>query len=89
MLLQAFDCSYFQRKSHFEDDAMQNYLQFQLVYKYFKNIANHILARKSKGLCDESFKPPATSNDNLAPVLNHINTKLHVKLYHHCTFTHK
>ena len=28
MKLQAFDSSYFQGKSHFEDDATQNYLVF-------------------------------------------------------------
>ena len=52
------------------------YLVFQPVYKYFKKTANHILARKSKGLSDEIIKPHAASNNNLVPVLNYINTKL-------------
>ena len=89
MLLQAFDSSYFERKSLFEDDAMQNYLLFQSFYKCFKKVANHILAWKSKGLCDESIEASATSNNSLAPMLTHINTKLQVKLDDHCTFTHK
>ena len=33
----------------------------------------------SKGLSEESIKPPAASNNNLAPALNHINDKLKVK----------
>ena len=42
---------------------------FQPVYKYFKTIANsdHISAWKSKGFSDEISKPPATSNNSLAP----------------------
>ena len=32
---------------------------------------DYILSLKSKGLSDESFKPPATSDDSLNPALNH------------------
>ena len=55
--LQAFDSSYFCGKSYFEDDGTQNYLVFQPVYQYFKNIGNsgHISACKPKGLSDCSF----------------------------------
>ena len=38
--LQAFDSSYFRGKSHFEDDGIQNYLVFQPMYRYFKEIGN-------------------------------------------------
>ena len=57
-----FDSSYFQGKSHFEDDITQNYLVFQLIYRYFKRIGNsvHISVGKSTGLSDESITPPAT-----------------------------
>ena len=57
--LQAFDSSYFRSKSHFEDDGIQNYLVFQPMYRYFKEIGNtdRILTWKSKGLSDESIKP--------------------------------
>ena len=64
--LQTFDSSYFRDKNHFDGgEDMQNDLLFQPVYKYFKKItnSNHILGWKSKGLCDESIKPPAASND--------------------------
>ena len=46
--LQAFDSSYFCGKSHFEDYGMQNYLRYQLAYRYFKKIinSNHILSSK-------------------------------------------
>ena len=32
--LQKFDTAYFRRKSHFEEDGTQNYLVFQLIYRY-------------------------------------------------------
>ena len=39
--LQAFDSSYFRDKSHFVDeDSTQNYLVFQPMYRFFKNIGN-------------------------------------------------
>ena len=37
--LQKFDAAYFRGKSHLEEDGTQNYLVFQLTYKYFKRIA--------------------------------------------------
>ena len=40
MKLEAFDSNFFPRKSHFEDDVIQNYLGFQSFYKCFKKIAN-------------------------------------------------
>ena len=47
--------------------------QFILCTKKITN-CKHISGRKSKGLHDESIKPPAAS-----PTLNYINTKLRVK----------
>ena len=39
--LQAFDSSYFRDKSHFVDeDSTQNYLVFQPMFRFFKNIGN-------------------------------------------------
>ena len=57
MKLQAFDSSYFREESPFEDDVILNYILFQPVYKYFKNIASSdfISERKSKGLSNESI----------------------------------
>ena len=75
--LQAFDSSYFRGKNHFENDCTQNYLVFQPMCRYFKKIddGDHILSWKSKGLYDESIKPPATGNNSLPPSLNYFGTK--------------
>ena len=51
------------------------------MYWYFKNIGNsdHIPAWKSKGLSDESIKPPATSDNGLAHSLDYIDFRTRVK----------
>ena len=69
--LKTFDSSYFIGKSHFEEDGTQNYLVFQPMSKYFKVIADkkYVSSWKSKGLSDESIKPPATSDNSLTPLL--------------------
>ena len=74
MKLQAFDSIYFLGKSYFEDDGMQNCLVLHAVHRYFKKIGNgvHISTRKSKGLSDESIKPPIISDISLAPSINYI-----------------
>ena len=61
--------SYFIGKSHFEEDGTQNYLVFQPLNKYFIVITNtdYISSWKSKGLSDESIKPPSTSDNSLTP----------------------
>ena len=70
-MLKAFDSSYFFGKTHFEEDGTQNYLVFQPMNKYFKVIADrkYVSSWKSKGLSDESIKPPATSDNSLTPLL--------------------
>ena len=79
--LRTFDSTYFISKSHFEEDGTQNYLVFQPVNRYFKIIANkkYILSRQSKGLSDETIKPPATSDNSLTPLIHYLGTKLRVK----------
>ena len=61
--LKTFNWSYFIDKSHFEEDGVQNYLVFQPFNKYFKVIscANYMSSWKSKGLSNETIKPPAAS----------------------------
>ena len=73
--------AYFIGKSHFEEDGVQNYLVFQLVYRYFKFIANTNFISEwiSKGLSSESIKPPASSDNNLTPAINNYGTKKRVK----------
>ena len=84
--LQTFDSSYFIGKSHFEKDGTQNYLVFQPINKYFKVITNtdYISSWKSKGLSDESIKPPTTSDNSLTPALNYYGTKTRVKFTGSC-----
>ena len=73
-----FDSIYFCGKYHFEDNGTQNYLVFQTACRYFKTVSinySNILSWKSKGLSDESIKPPSTSNKILNPSLNYVGTK--------------
>ena len=64
--------------------------------KYFKKISNtnHISEWKSKGLPDEIIKPPATSDNSLAPELSHFG-KIRLKFdgsylkQDKITFTHR
>ena len=60
--LKKFNSRCFIGKSHFVDnDGPENYLVFQPIHRYFKVIANtkFISKWKSKGLSDETIKPPA------------------------------
>ena len=75
--------SYFIGKSHFEEDGAQNYVVFQPLNKYFKLVANakSISSWKSKGLSDETIKPPATSDNTLTPLIDYCGNKVNVKFY--------
>ena len=85
-------------KSHFEHDGTQNYLIFQPVYKHFKRINpndSHIALWKSKGLSDESIKPPTTTYNVLNTLLDYYGNKIRVKFNGSClkqdkvTFAHR
>ena len=89
MKLPMFDWSYFCYfcgKNLLEVDAAQSYLVFQPFYWYFEKIANSndISECESKGLLDESIKPPAASNNSPFPVTYHINSKLQVNCDGNC-----
>ena len=59
--LKTFDSGYFIEKSHFEENGTQNYLVFQLLFRYFKlNLKNAdtISSWKSNGLSAETIEPP-------------------------------
>ena len=83
--LKTFDSSYFIAKSHFEDGT-QNYLVFQLLYRYFKMITNtdYISSWKSKRLSAESIKPPTTSDNSLIQALSYYGIKTRVKFTGSC-----
>ena len=81
--LKTFDSSYFIGKSHFEEDGTQNYLIFQLIYKYFKLNTNtlFILSWQSKGLSTETIDPPTTS---LSLLIDYVGNKIRVKFIGSC-----
>ena len=56
------------------------------MYRYFKVITNtdYISSWKSKGLSDESFKPPTTSVNSLNPALKYYGTETRVKFTGSC-----
>ena len=100
--LQAYDLSYFKGKQYFDEGhGKQNYLVFLPVGKYFKlnsvvGVIDHVLSWQSKGISNESIKPPTTSHDNsLNPRLSYSDTKIKVQFTRSClkqpkfTFTHK
>ena len=80
--LKTFDSGYFIGKSHSEEDGTQNYLVFQPLNKYFKVIAstNYVSSWQSKGLSDESIKPPATSDNSLNPKVSYYGTKARLEV---------
>ena len=80
--LKTFDSSYFRGKSYFVDnDGAEDYLVFQPINKYFKMISNtkYISSWKSKGLSDESIKPPATSDNSISPLTDYLGDKIRLK----------
>ena len=73
--LKTFDSVYFIGIGHFEKDGTQNYLVFQPIFRYSKlntviNVNDYVLSWKSKGLSDETIKPPSTSDNSLTPALS-------------------
>ena len=85
-------------KSMFDgEDGFQAYLIFQPVYKYFKFITNtnYISSWKSKGLSDESIKPPTASDNSLPPLITYYDYNIRIKIngsilrQSKVTYTHK
>ena len=68
--LKTFDSSYFRGKSYLEENVTQNYLVFQPMYRYFKEIAgvisgDYIQSWKSKLLSEENITAPSVPNNFL------------------------
>ena len=83
----------------FEEDGTQNYLVFQPIERYFKNIAgvgsgSYIYCWKSKGLSDKKKNSIKTSNHSISPNLSYYGTKTRAELKGSClkhdkiTFNH-
>ena len=100
--LQAYDLSYSKGKQYFEEeDGKQNYLVFLPMSKYFKlnsivGVIDRVLSWQSKGISNESIKPPTTSNNSLTPEFSYYKTtRTRVKFKGSClrqsnfTFTHR
>ena len=99
--LQASDLSYFKCKQYFDEGSgKQNYLVFLLMGKYFKlnsvvGVIDRVLSWQSKGISNESIKPPTTSNNSFNPRLSYNDTKIKVQFTGSCLrqpkfkFTHK
>ena len=95
------DLSYYRGKQYFDEGSgKQNYLVFRPMEKYFKlnsvvGVIDRMLSWQSKGISNESIKPPTTSNNSLNPGLSYNDTKIKVKITGSClkqqkfTFTHK
>ena len=85
-LRKKLDLGYFIGKNYFEEVGAQNYLVFQPINRYFKHIANtlYILSWKSKGLSDETIKPPVTSDNSLNPLIGYVNDKIRLKFNGSC-----
>ena len=95
------DLSFYRGKQYFDEGSgKQTYLVFLPMRKYFKlnsvvGVIDRVLSWQSKGISNESIKPPTTSNDSLNPRLSSNDTKIKVQLTGSClkqpkfTFTHK
>ena len=93
--------SYFKGKQYFDEGSgNQNYLVFLPLSKCFElntivGVVDYVLSWQSKGLSNESIKPPTTTNSSLTPELNYYGTKIKVQFTGSClkqpkfTFTHK
>ena len=95
------DLSYYRGKQYFDErSGKQNYLVFLRMGKYLKlnsvvGVIDRVLSWQSKGLSNESIKPPTTTNNGLTPELNYYGTKIKTKFTGSCLkqsdqiFTHK
>ena len=95
------DLSYYRGKQYFDEGSgKQNYLVFLPISKYSKlnsvaGTADYVLSWQSKGLSNESIKPPTATNNSLIPELNYYGTKTKIKFTGSCLkqsshiFTHK
>ena len=84
------DLNYYSGKQYFDEGSgKQNYLVFLPTNKYFKlnsvvNTADYVSSWQSKGLSNESIKPPTTTNNSLTPELNYCGTKTKINFNGNC-----
>ena len=84
------ELSYYRGKEYFDEGSgKQNYLVFLPIKKYFRlnslaNTADYVFSWQSKGLSNESIKPPTTTNNSLTTELNFYGTKTKIKFTRSC-----
>ena len=84
------ELSYYRGKQYFDEgSSKQNYLVFLPINTYFRlnsvaSTAHYVLSWQSKGLSNESIRPPITSDNNLTPELNCYGTKTKIKFTRSC-----
>ena len=95
------ELSYYWGRQYFDEGSgKQNHLVFLPINKYFRlnsvvNTADYVLSWQSKGLSNESIRPPTTNNNSLTPELNYYGTKTKIKFTGSCLkqsdhiYTHK
>ena len=77
--------SYYRGKQYFDEaSGKENHLVFLSMGKYFElnsvvGVINHVLSWQSKGISNESIKPPTTSNNSLNQRLSYNGTKVKVQ----------
>ena len=82
--------SYYRGKQYFDEGSgKQNYLVFLPMGKYFKlnSVAgdiDYVLSWQSKGLSNESIKPPTTTDNSLNPRLSYDDTEIKVQFTRSC-----
>ena len=97
--LKTSDWSYFLGKSYSAEDGTQNYLVFQPMYRYFKQIAgvgngSYIYYWQSKGLSDGKINSSKTANHRITTNLDCYGIKTRVEFNGSCfkqdtvTFNH-
>ena len=77
--LKTSDSSYFRGKSHFDEDVTQNYLVFQPIANTL-----YISSWKSKGLSDETIKPPVISDNSLTRLIDYLGNKKRIRFTESC-----
>ena len=87
--LKTFDLSYFKGNGNFEEDATQNYIVFQPMYRYFKKVAgvgsgNYMYFWKPKGLSDQRINSITAYNYSITPGVSHYGTKTRVQFNGSC-----
>ena len=99
--LRTYGLSYFSGRKYLDEgDGKQNYLVFLTMRKYFKlslvvSVIDRVLSRQSKGISNQSIKPPTTSNYGLNPKLSYYVTKARIQFIRSClkqpnlVYTHK